>query len=89
MYNMLMTSLLAHKTVLFDEEQIPIFRIQLNKCLALLDEKDKDDLLKIEWILHWFHIKTNIGQTFVNEMIEPIISINNDFIKKISVHDKK
>lgn len=60
-------------------------RIQLNKRLALLDEKDAADLLKIEQLLHWSHIKTDINQVFVNETIDSINSINNDFIKNIII----
>jgi len=82
---MLMTSLPAHKRVLFDEEQTPVSRIQLDKRLALLDEKDAADLLKIEQLLHWSHIKINIDQAFVNETLESIRSINNDFIKNIII----
>ncbi len=82
---MLMTSLPAHKNALFDQEQVPLSRIQLNKRLALLDKKDAADLLKIEQLLHWSHIKTDIDQTFVNETIESISSINNDFIKNIII----
>lgn len=84
-YTMLVTSLPAHKNKVFDEKQIPLSRIQLNKRLALLDEKDAADLLKIEQLLHWSHIKTDINQVFVNETIDSINSINNDFIKNIII----
>ena len=84
-YTMLVTRLPAHKNNLFDEKQIPLSRIQLNKRLALLDEKDAADLLKIEKLLHWSHIKTDINQSVVNESLESIGSINSDFIKKMIV----
>ncbi|MEE9327859.1 MAG: DUF2764 family protein, partial [Cocleimonas sp.] len=84
-YTMLVTSLPAHKSNLFDEKQTPLSRIQLNKRLALLDEKDAADLLKIEQLLHWSHIKTDINQTFVKESLESINSINNDFINHLII----
>lgn len=84
-YTLLISSLPAHKTVLFDEEQTPLSRIQLNKRLKLLDEKDTADLLKIEQLLHWSHIKKDLNQAFVDETIESIDSINNEFIKNIII----
>ncbi len=80
---MLMSSLPVHKTVLFDEKQTPLSRIQLNKRLKLLDEKDAADLLKIEQLLHWSHIKRDLNPSFVNETIVSINAINNEFIKNI------
>jgi hypothetical protein len=82
---MLMVSLPSHKNLLFDQEQIPLSRIQLNKRLALLDKKDTNDLLKIERLLHWSHINNNIDQEFVNQTIESIDSLNNQFIKNIII----
>jgi hypothetical protein len=82
---MLVTSLPAHKNKIFEEKQIPLSRLQLNKRLALLDAKDAEDLLKIERLLHWSHIKIDIEQAFVNETIESINSIDNDFIKNIII----
>jgi len=82
---MLMASLPPHKKRLFAEEQIPLSRIQLNKRLALLDEQDAADLLKIEGLLHWSHMKKDLDQAFVSETIESIASIDNTFIKNIII----
>lgn len=82
---MLMTSLPPHKHDMFEDKQVPLSRIQLNKRLALLDEQDASDLLIIEELLHWSHIKNNIDQTFVNETVESISSIDNKFIQNIIV----
>ena len=82
---MLMTSLPSHKNDLFDEKQLPLSRIQLNKRLALLEPQDTADLLKIEQLLHWSQIKNDIDQLFVNEIVASIKSINNQFIKNIII----
>lgn len=84
-YTLLVTSLPAHKTVLFDEQQTPLSRIQLNKRLKLLETNDAADLLKIEQLLHWSHMKEDINPVFVNETIASINSINNEFIKNIII----
>jgi hypothetical protein len=84
-YTMLMASLPSHKLDLFEDKQVPLSRIQLNKRLALLDEKDAADLLNIEVLLHWSQIKSSIDQMFVDETQKTIASINNQFIKKIII----
>ncbi len=84
-YTMLMVSLPRHKNNLFDEEQVPLSRIQLNKRLAILSPEDTADLLKIEELLHWSHMKKEIDQAFVSKTIESIESINNHFIKTIVI----
>jgi len=82
---MLMASLPRHKNNLFDEEQVPVSRIQLNKRLSLLSPEDTTDLLKIEELLHWSHMKKDIDQVFVTKTINSIASINNQFIKDIVI----
>ncbi len=84
-YTMLMTSLPSHKKDLFDEKQLPLSRIQLDKRLSLLELQDAADLLKIEELLHWSQIKKDIDQLFVNQTIESIKTINNQFIKNIII----
>ena len=84
-YALLITSLPSHKNSLFDEKHTPLSRIQLDKRLALLDEKDASDLLKIEGLLHWPQIKNEIDSTFVDETLSSIASIDNDFIKNIII----
>jgi len=80
-----MTSLPPHKTRLFDENIVPISRIQLNKRLKLLDEKDAADLLRIEGLLHWSQMKNDIDQQFVKSTLASIESIDNQFIKDIVI----
>ena len=82
---MLISSLPAHKNDLFDEKHIPLSRIQLNKRLSLLDEKDTADLLKVEQLLHWSHIEKDIDQDFVNDTIQSIDTLNNTFIENIII----
>jgi hypothetical protein len=82
---MLISSLPAHKNDLFDEKQIPLSRIQLNKRLSLLEHKDAADLIKIEQLLHWSHIKKEIDQTLVDETLASIYSLNNTFIESIII----
>ncbi len=84
-YTLLVSSLPIHKTLLFDEKQTPLSRIQLNKRLKLLDKNDAADLLKIEQLLHWSHIKEDINQTFVNKTMGSIESLSNNFIKNIII----
>ncbi len=84
-YTMLMASLPRHKNNLFDEDQVPLSRIQLNKRLTLLSPEDRNDLNKIEEMLHWSHMKKDIDQAFVSKTIESIESINNQFIKDIVI----
>jgi len=80
---MLMASLPPHKNSLFDENITPLSRIQLNKRLKLLDEKDAADLARIEGLLHWSHMKSEIDQQFVKTTLASIESIDNQFIKDI------
>lgn len=82
---MLMASLPSHKLNLFEDKQVPLSRIQLNKRLALLDERDAADLGRIETLLHWSQIKTTIDDQFVDETRKSIASINHPFIKKIVI----
>lgn len=84
-YTMLMASLPPHKKLLFDDNQVSLSRIQLNNRLTLLDDQDAADLLKIEGLLHWSHLKIDLDQTFVQQTIESIASIDNDFIKNIII----
>jgi len=84
-YTMLMASLPRHKNNLFDEEQVPVSRIQLNKRLSFLSQEDTADLLKIEELLHWSHMKKDIDPAFVTKTINSIASINNQFIKDIVI----
>lgn len=80
---MLMSSLPVHNKDLFDDTQQPLSRIQLNKRLALLDEQDAADLLKIEQLLHWSQIKGHVDQALVDHTIASIKSINSQSIKNI------
>lgn len=84
-YTMLMVSLPKHKDNLFEEEQVPVSRIQLNKRLSLLETKDAEDLLKIEELLHWSHMKNDVDQMFVKKSVQSIESIDNKFIKEIVI----
>ena len=84
-YTMLITSLPQHKTDLFDEHQLPISRIQLNKRLSLLGEQHTIELAKIESLLHWSHIKQPFAPLFVEQALASIGSINNLFIKNIII----
>ena len=51
-YTLLITSLPPHPQALFTTKA-PISRIQLNRRLSLLSEKDSLDLAQIEALLHW------------------------------------
>jgi len=82
---MLMSSLPRHDNNLDKEKIVPLSRIQLDKRLAILDEKDLADLLKIEGLLHWSHMNEDIDQVFVNRTTESIESIDNTFIKSIVI----
>ena len=50
---------------------------------TLLDEKDAADLARIEGLLHWSHMKSEIDQQFVKTTLASIESIDNQFIKDI------
>jgi len=80
-----MASLPPHKNKLFDEELVPLSRIQLNKRLALLDKKDTADLQKIESLLHWSHMKEDVDHIFVAQTLNSIESIDSIFIKNIVI----
>lgn len=84
-YALLITSLPAHKHLLFDEKHTPLSRLQLDKRLTLLDEQDASDLLKISGLLHWPQIKNEIDSSFVNKTLSSIASIDNDFVKNIII----
>lgn len=82
---MLIASLPAHKKVLFDEKQVPLSRIQLDRRLAMLDDKDAALLLMIEQLLHWSHIAQEIDQEFLDVTLSEIDSCNNYIIKNLVI----
>lgn len=66
-YTMLLTSLPPHAPDLFSTTQTPVSRIQLDKRLALLDDRDAEDLRRIEALLHWSHAGTGTDELIKSE----------------------
>lgn len=82
-YTMLLTSLPPHAPDLFSTTQTPVSRIQLDKRLALLDDRDAEDLRRIEALLHWSHAGTGTDELIVRESHEKMALINDDFLRKM------
>lgn len=83
-YTMLLSSLPLHPTHLFSAKQTPVSRIQLDNRLALLDDSDARDLMRIEKLLHWSKIITvQEDEGLVLQDKAELASIQNDFLRQI------
>jgi len=81
-YAMLLASLPAHPYRLFSANQTPISSIQLDKRLALLEERDAKDLRCIEELLLWSQINNATDEFIISKSLEVIETINDGFLKK-------
>lgn len=84
-YAMLLASLPAHPHQLFSVSQPSVSRIQLDKRLALLDERDSEDLQRIEELLHWSQIKNASDEFIIKKSVEVVDSIRDHFLKSIII----
>ncbi|WOG29629.1 DUF2764 family protein [Endozoicomonas sp. 8E] len=60
-YYTLVTSL-PHIDSLFDSKITPISRLQLDRRLSMLNQEDKDTLIKVEQLMHWSHLGEDVDE---------------------------
>lgn len=84
-YAMLIGSLPVHPTDLLAAKQTPLSRIRLDERLRLLEEKDTQDLRRIEELLHWSQIPEATDEFIIKKSGEVIAAIHDRFLRDMII----
>lgn len=82
-YTLLLSSLPPQPANLFSAKILPISRIQLDKRLSLLEAEDKEDLARIERLLHWSKMHAADDEHIVETGMAELARIRHQFLREI------